>query len=148
MYRSLGSNRLQKRRATLTELGIDIYCFWPESQMDLFKNKLKPNDLINWLICQEMLLRIIRLRLMDMCCATKQFSATKISNRKIKIYLLSDVFFQQKSPRWIFLAGARDVVWYHCYKDTVKPKRQGLGVIDFKYIARILKQYWVYLCRR
>ena len=79
-----------------------------------FKNKLKPNGLINWLISQEMLLGIIKLRLMDMCCATKQFSATKISNRKIKFYLLSDEVFQQKSPRWIFLAGARDVVWYHC----------------------------------
>jgi len=56
------------------------------------KNKLKPNKLINWLISQQMLLWIIILRLMNMCCATKQFSATKISNRKIKVYLLSDGF--------------------------------------------------------
>jgi len=43
--------------------------------------KLKPKKLINWLISQEMLLGKIILRLMDFCCATKQFSATKISNR-------------------------------------------------------------------
>jgi len=92
MYRSLGYNRLQKRRAVLTELGIVIYCFWPESQMDLFKNTLKPNDLMNWLISQQMLLGIIILSPMDMCCAIKQFSATKFSNRKIKFYVLSDGF--------------------------------------------------------
>ena len=39
--------------------------FWPESQMDLSKNKLKPNKLINWLISQQMLLGIIILRLMN-----------------------------------------------------------------------------------
>jgi len=105
MYLRLGSNRLQKRRVALTELGIDVCCFWPESQMDLSKNKLKPNKLINWLISQQMLLGIIILRLMNMCCATKQFSATKISNRKIKFYLLSDGFVYQKSPRWIFFGG-------------------------------------------
>ena len=67
-----------------------------------------------------MLLGIIKLRLMNMCCATKQFSATKISNRKIKIYLWSDGFVYKKSPRWIFFAGARDVVWYHCISKIKK----------------------------
>jgi len=63
----------------------------------------KPNKLINWLISQQMLLRIIILRLMNMCCATKQFSATKISNRKIKFYHLSDGFvYQKKSQMDIF----------------------------------------------
>jgi len=66
--------------------------------MDLSKNKLKPNKLINWLISQQMLLGIIILRLMNTCCATKQFSATKISNRKIKFYLLSDGFVYKKVP--------------------------------------------------
>jgi len=31
IYIGLGSYRLQKRRAALTELGIDVCCFWPES---------------------------------------------------------------------------------------------------------------------
>ena len=79
-----------------------------------FYKQCKPNKLINWLISQQMHLGIINLRLMNMCCATKRIAATKISNRKMKFYLLSDGFIYQKSPRWIFLTGARDVVWYHC----------------------------------
>ena len=98
-YIRIGSIRLQKRRAALTDLGIDVCCFWPESQMDLSKNKLKPNKLINWLISQQMLLVIIILRLMNMCCATKQFSATKILHRKNKFYLLSDGFVYQKKSQ-------------------------------------------------
>jgi len=83
-------------RPKTTYIDADVCCFWPQSYMDLSKNKLKPNKLINWLIFQEMLLGIIILRLMNMCCATKQFTATKISNRKITNYLWSDGFVYKK----------------------------------------------------
>jgi len=85
-------NRLQsatKKKGCIDRSRHRCMLFWPDRVPDgSLKKKLKPNKLINWLISQQMLLGIKILRLMNMCCATKQFSATKILHRKIKFYLL------------------------------------------------------------